>query len=49
MKMNMAIMVVMFTNRMNTIIIHELEEDDDDDNEDGDGDNDDVFGTFIGG
>ena len=40
-------MVVMFTNRMNTIIIHELEEDDD--NEDGDGDNDDVFGTFIGG
>ena len=47
MKMNMAIMVVMFTNRMNTIIIHDLE--DDDDNEDGDGDNDDVFGTFIGG
>ena len=29
MKMNMAIMVVMFTNRLNTIIIHELEEDDD--------------------
>ena len=47
MKMNMAIMVVMFTNRLNTIVIHELEEDDD--NEDGDGDNDDVFGTFIGG
>ena len=45
MKMNMAIMVVMFTNRMNTIIIHDLEDDD----EDGDGDNDDVFGTFIGG
>ena len=47
--MNMAIMVVMFTNRLNKIIIHDLEDDDDDDNDDGDGDNDDVFGTFIGG